>query len=372
MLKIYIFIIVLFLFYYILNTKRIELFEQKLNIYEIAKKKYYNLKIYNKYLKYFNSIDYIDLSKIAINNNNKIFVSIASYRDSQCSVTLNDLLKKSNKPENLVIVICQQNDAEDEECINININTPAKIKLIKLLSKDARGPCWARFLIQQEWKGEEYYLQIDSHTRFVNNWDIKCIDNLKKLNNTLACLSNYVSTFNINTNEIEINPLRGPMFIESVDPTDGFFRYNSNYINFSDLKLLEPQESIGWSGCFSFSSSQIIKDAPYDPYTPFLFFGEEMDIFARLYTRNWIMYVPFEPICFTIFDRSYRKTFWEHNDYEGTSYLSKLRIYIRFGIFNNELNKFPTQIMKELDKYNLGSKKTFDDFLQYCNKKNIN
>jgi len=37
--------------------------------------------------------------------------------------------------------------------------------------QEATGPCKARHLAQQLWDGEEFYLQIDSHMRFVPGWD---------------------------------------------------------------------------------------------------------------------------------------------------------------------------------------------------------
>lgn len=367
MYKILFFIFFLICFIYFSNYYQInELFLQNNNIYDIANNLNYDHNFYKKYLdQYFSEINYKDLSIIPIYTNNKIFISIASYRDPQCSITLLDLVHKADFPNNLYIVICQQNDIEDIECIDYLQTKNINIKTINMSSSDAKGPCWARFLIQQEWTGEQYYLQIDSHTRFVDKWDTKCISNLKKAQNLantdLVCLSNYVSTFNINTNEIEVNPLRGPMYIESIDDQDGFFRYNADYITY----LSEPKESKGWSGCFSFSNYKIILDAPYDPYTPFLFFGEEMDIFARLYTKGWIMYVPAEPICFTLFDRTYRKLYWSHPDFDNTVFLSKLRLYLRFGIYNKSLpDKIKTDI--HLDKFSLGNKKTFNDFLDYC------
>jgi [Skp1-protein]-hydroxyproline N-acetylglucosaminyltransferase len=322
----------------------------------------------DKIIKYFSDIPYNIYNKSMIKSNNKILVSIASYRDSQCSVTLSDVISKAKYPENLVVIVCQQNDINDSNCIQDNnflINTKATIKQIIIPHTEARGPCWARFLIQQEWSGEEYYLQVDSHTKFVDGWDEKCIECLKQCSEDglKVCLTNYVSTFNINTGEIEGNPLRGPMYIESLDQTDGFFRYNSKY---EEKKHNQPQESKGWSGCFSFSSSQILIDAPYDPYTPFLFFGEETDIFARLYTRGWKMYVPHIPICFTVFDRSYRKTFWEHPDQAEIVELSKIRLYLRFGLIDEE-NINLDIIKKDINKFNLGNKKTFNDFLNYCN-----
>ena len=76
------------------------------------------------------------------------------------------------------------------------------------------------------------------------------------------------------------------------------------------------------------------------------------------------MYVPKEPICFTIFDRSYRKTFWEHPDQAETVIISKIRLYYRFGLIDNII--LSTEIIKDIKKYSLGDKKTFNDFLNYC------
>jgi len=311
-------------------------------------------------------INYKIFNSNQIKSNSKIFLSVASYRDPQCPLTVLDAISKASNPENLVVVICQQNDLSDTECVTTKTRG-ATIKYIKIPNTEAKGPCWARFCINQMWDGEEYYLQIDSHTRFVESWDIKCIGELKQAQSlkgdSLVCLTNYVSTFNINTGEIEINPLRGPMYVESIDQTDGFDRYNSKY----STLMVKPQESKGWSGCFAFGPSQMLIDAPYDPYTPFLFFGEEMDIFARLYTRGWIMYVPHIPICFTIFDRSYRKTFWEHPDQATIVPWSKIRLYERFGILSKEfISKIPSKVLLDKENFTLGTVKTFDQFLEYC------
>ena len=382
-----IFFILIYIFYYRNRTihefftiNDIDTKIQDKSLIEIANEKVKLIKNIpnDKIIKYFSDVSYNLFNTSMIKSNKKILVSIASYRDTQCSITLLDIISKAKNPENLVVIVCQQNDISDGNCIQEKILTKSKatIKQIIIPHTEAMGPCWARFLIQQLWSGEEYYLQVDSHTRFVEGWDEKCINCLNKIyvqiNNTSKekinldkkiCLTNYVSTFNINTDEIEINPLRGPMYIESVDQIDGFYRYNSKY----EKIMLEPKESKGWSGCFSFSSSQIIIDAPYDPYTPFLFFGEEMDMFARLYTRGWKMYVPHIPICFTIFDRSYRKTFWEHPDQAQIVQLSKIRLYLRFGLIDKEnINLIPDTIKKDIEKFNLGNKKSFNDFLNYC------
>jgi hypothetical protein len=48
-----------------------------------------------------------------------IFVSIASYRDERCKITLADLFAKAAQPERITVAVVQQNDAgvAAEDCI---------------------------------------------------------------------------------------------------------------------------------------------------------------------------------------------------------------------------------------------------------------
>ena len=347
--------------FYLLNVENFD--ESKITTNKHAQEKI-NEFDYNKYKpyieKYFKKINFIDLKTIPVNNNELIFCSVASYRDKQCPLTVMDMIKKAKNPQNLVICINQQNDKNDVDCFDKQDYKPANIKFIKLSYTDARGPCWARYLIQQVWCGEQYFLQIDSHMRFVQDWDQKCIDQLSVLPDK-SCLTNYVSNFNLEQGKPdEHNQLRGPLTIVNKETSsfDGFFRVNSNFITLAD----KPMIAKGWAACFSFSKSDLLHDAPYDPYTPFLFFGEEMDIWARMWSRGWTVYAPSEPICFTSFDRSYRKTFWEHPDQKATDTLSRLRLYYKFGY----LNDIHPSLKIDLEHFDLDKTKTWQQFLEYC------
>lgn len=337
--------------------------ESKINTKQFAEDrlKEFNYPYYTPYLeKYFQKINFKDYKQIQLQNDGRIFCSVASYRDKQCPLTVHDMIMKAKDPSRLVICVCQQNDPSDVDCFDSYDSKGAVIKRIVLTDKDARGPCWARYLIQQEWTGEEYFLQIDSHMRFVQDWDQKCIDDLNKLP-LKSCLTNYVGNFDLNTGETDKpRELRGPLRVDnkSTSELDGFFRINSGFISYAEGPIL----SYAWSACFSFSRSDIIIDAPYDPYTPYLFFGEEMDIWARMFTRGWYTYSPSVPICFTSFDRDYRPTFWENPDQAGGEFLSRLRLYYRFGY----LNDIAPELKIDLDYFSLGNKKTWTDFLNFC------
>jgi hypothetical protein len=358
-------ILLVIIFWLIYRDNLLEPFDEtKIKIADYAEKKIkeFNYDTYKIYMdKYFEPIKTINLKSIPLLKNGLIFCSVASYRDKQCPPTVIDMIEKAKNPEKLVICICQQNDPNDVDCIKEYVNEKnINVKILRLTDKEARGPCWARYLIQQEWRGEEYFLQIDSHMRFVDNWDQKCIDDIESLPEK-SCLTNYPSNFNLQVGiPDEHNQLRGGLFIVNKETSefDGFFRVNSEFVD----KLEKPAVARGWGACFSFSKSNLLHDAPYDPYTPHLFFGEEMDIWARMYTNGWYCYAPKLPICFTSFDRSYRPTFWENPDQAACEYLSRLRLYWRFGY----LKDIPDQLKIGNEHYNLGTQKTWNQFLSYC------
>jgi hypothetical protein len=192
--------------------------ESKIKTGEMAKQKMleFNYDYYKKYIDtYFKKIDIVNLKDIDVRYDNKIFCSIASYRDKECPLTVKDMIAKAKYPGNLVICICQQNDGSDEPCFDNYEIKGAEIKKLIMTDREARGPCWARYLIQQAWAGEEYFLQIDSHMRFVQDWDQKCIDQIAMLP-PKSCLTNYVSNFNLETGLPDsLNQLRGPLTIDN-------------------------------------------------------------------------------------------------------------------------------------------------------------
>ncbi len=113
--------------------------------------------------------------------NNKIFIQIASYRDPQLIPTIKDCIDKAKYPENLVFSIAWQHSNEDVWDNLDEFKNDKRFKIIDINHKESQGACWARNLLQQKYDGEEYTLQLDSHHRFVENWDVECIDMIKQL-----------------------------------------------------------------------------------------------------------------------------------------------------------------------------------------------
>ena len=351
------------------DKKYLIMTEEDFNLLDIPTRWYYRtecLKHFNNFSFEYNLKNYrYPLPKSE--NNGLIFVNLASYRDPECHKTVKSLIFNSYNWKNLRICVCEQNSEEDIPCkYKLDEIYDPIIKIIKLSYKDARGPTLARFLIQQEYQSEQYYLQIDSHTIFEKNWDFKLINSLNNLP-PKSCLTQYLPDYEIgkfNTN----SKLRANLKVSRICALDGFTRINAQYIN-PNKKYLSPFQSNGWSGCFSFSNGNICHDAPIDCYTPDVFFGEEMDICLRLFTRGWNFYAPNYPIAYTNFNRAYRETFWEKKGLgynKNITLCSRLRIHYRLGTLPENIrkiieNKYPN-LLNDVHKFTLGNERNLKDY----------
>ena len=336
-------------------------------------------KSYNNHKELFNrSLDIVKYNPEIIKN--KIFVSIASYRDPEVIRTVTNLITNSSNPKNLYIYVLEQNGNTDPSVSGIN---PQLLKLSNVDVEtinylEAKGPNWARYLIQKKWNKQEYYLQIDSHTLFIKNWDTILIEMLQLLNNDKAVLTQYPPEYDLNTGIFDTSILRSELYVEGIKSKDNFTRIQSEYTTKS-TNTSKPFTSEAWGACFSFSKSCILRDAPCDPYLPYLFFGEELDITLRLYTRGWKFYSPNKSIVFTSFKRSHRRTIWsDHNvsNRKEIETLSRLRLYKKFGfdwliktitgLDNKSFDKSFGLLKKNIEKFNLGDVKTLNDYQNFA------
>lgn len=358
------------------NNQQQEQFTQK----KLWKKRFQDL---NKvipllYKRYFNKVNNIPIkSNKPSLKPNRIFISIASYRDNQCLDTVKCLSENADHPELLTIVICQQNSIFDKDCISWcdTKKHPAckQTKIERLSYISARGPTWARWRIQQKWNGEEYYLQIDAHTRMIKGWDSILKQELAMCPSSKPVLTQYPLEYDIvdkndrrdpTKENWQIDKLRDGLRVVGFEDPDGFFRIQSNY---TTERRSQPFSATCWAAGFSFSRGDFFWDVGYDPYTPFLFFGEEMDISARGWTNGWDFYSPSQTVVFHNYKRDHRKTFWENPMQWSLEILSRFRIYVRLGYLKKEnIPKRFHFIFRDMDKFHIGNVRSLADYQNYC------
>jgi [Skp1-protein]-hydroxyproline N-acetylglucosaminyltransferase len=257
----------------------------------------------------------------------KIFVSIPSFRDSETVPTLNALFATAHNPERIfcgVVLQLEDGESHDEtiwEQIVSLAKTNANVRYVRLHSKDAMGPCYARGLSQMLHRGEDYVLQIDAHMRFRPNWDEYLIQQHQALvdstNNPKVMLTTYPIGYTL-PNNIPRDETRGTVLVPWKFDDAGMLRQRGRLIKSkSEYKHSGPQphgasplaQHCLFAGGFNFAPSRVLTDVPYDTMgLPFLFFGEELSMAVRLYTNGYDLYAPRETVCYHLWSRSHRPT----------------------------------------------------------------
>ena len=237
-----------------------------------------------------------------------IFVSIASYRDSEAYPTVEDIFAKAQDPDRIVVGICHQIAESDEKGV---YSRPQQVRELIVPASSATGPCAARHRIQKElYYGEEFYLQFDSHMRLVPSWDSILIEELERCPSSKAVLSTYPAGYTL-----------GPGGVATIDSDErppflvfSHFGESDGMMRFTGKRLARPQASpISAFFCvagFLFARGNLISDGGlYDPNLPMLFFGEETLMTVRLWTHGWDFYSPSRHICYHLWERAHRPIF---------------------------------------------------------------
>lgn len=130
-----------------------------------------------------------------------IFVAIPSYRDSECRPTVDHLLQQAEFRDRISIGICLQSEKSDPTLQDLRDRydyDTVRVYWVDYL--EAEGPCVARAHAQKLWRGEPYYLQIDSHMRFCKGWDMYLLDQLTKCPSDKAILTTYPPGYTLPNN----------------------------------------------------------------------------------------------------------------------------------------------------------------------------
>lgn len=295
----------------------------------------------------------------------KIFIGIASFLDYEIRETILDCIKKAKFPQRLVFSVCLQYDENvgtDSCCIDDLIDT-YDIKVKKYHYSVSNGGCWARNIVQSMYSGEKYSLQVDSHTRFVVNWDEIIINDyldLKKISNKplITCMPPYYlrdDANNVDTffeNEKELNRFHIPL-IKSLSE-EYWVRIEHNILIDSCFK---NNKMFVLQGGFVFSDGDWVVAVKQDPnhyYT-----GEEFALAIRSFTHGYDLYTPKRFICWHRSHNSPNIKHWTATSQDiGTKLhkkaMARLKMLIEEEFFG---------------EYGLGKERTIQD---YCDFSGVN
>jgi glycosyltransferase involved in cell wall biosynthesis len=289
---------------------------------------------------------------------NKIFIQIASYRDPQLIPTIKDCLLNAKNPENLVFSIAWQHSKDDVWDNLDEYKDDPRFKIVDIDYKDSQGACWARNTLQKNYDGEEYTLQLDSHHRFIKDWDVELINMIKQLQgmgHEKPLLTGYVSSFDPDNDPQGRNMVPWKMNFDRFIPEGAVFFLPAAIDDFKERT--EPIPARFYSAHFCFTLGQFCIEVPHDPN--YYFHGEEISIAVRAYTWGYDLFHPHKIVVWHEYTRKGRKKQWDDDPVWGSR---NNKCHLR----NRKLFEMDGEV-KDIDfgVYDFGKIRTLEDYERY-------
>lgn len=216
-----------------------------------------------------------------------IFVSIASYKDSEVFNTVADIYKRATHPERVFLGVFLQDTNLVFEKFTLNFNNK-NIKIKHVQPEHAEGCGWARNIIMKELYGnEDYFLLVDSHSRFKIGWDVEYINMLNKTP-TESVISGFPREYHFNESyEVYSERDLSSIYIPNEIP------YIGNFSGPHEQKLAvkENEKIMNISGGNTFGKGYIVNALTVDDYK---YYGEcEQELYSLLlYQCGLDIYAP--------------------------------------------------------------------------------
>ena len=270
----------------------------------------------------------------------KILVSIASFMDYQLEETVDSCLSNADNPHLVHIAVCDQSE-------EFNKSVHDKVKYYNFMDyRSARGPCFARHLIQTMMQDEEYFLQVDSHTKFEPGWDTYLLSHIQKLGNNAI-----ISTYPLEHDAAEEQ--KDWTWSLTVDKKFLFERdtYFSRQVCTNMSKIVQPGFLV--AAGFLFAHRSFVEKVPYDPV--FYFTGEEPSLALRAFTHNFDIYsIPDVPVRHNYKNNGERPLHWEKDER-----------WVKLNAISEQ--RFRDLIEDKLrGVYGLGYQRSISDYKRYC------
>ena len=236
-----------------------------------------------------------------------IFVSIASYRDPELIPTIEDMLQTWSGETCITINVCLQDT--EFNCMEVIKRNFPNLFVDFVDYKNSKGVCNARKRLQEMVRNETYFLQIDSHMRFIPNWDQELVSNLLQTKNPKAILSCYPPSYKRSDTGKKYLSAKYCNITEYFETTK-----TGSYICLGGKhnKTGSPVSNVRISAGFIFTVTQWIHDVPYPD--EIYFTGEEDWLTVMSYTKGWDIFCPNKAVlyhCYIDTDGKYRSLHWE-------------------------------------------------------------
>jgi hypothetical protein len=285
-----------------------------------------------------------------------IFVSIASYSDPLLGFTIERARANARHPDQLHFGVVEQAPTATP--------MPQGASYVRVDPGYARGPCWARAIAMSFYRGEDWFLQIDSHMDFAPGWDEQLVAQARALRDGRnVVLTTYPSAFVFEDGKPVPTPITSKV-LALVVTAAGEFKGATAVLPFVGTPVESDEPVPGFhvgAGCL-FASGNFALEIPYDP--SLYFHGEEQAVSLRLYTRGWDIYhPPGMPIYHLYNDASShapsRPMHWDSNEEAGRA--------VKWNEFERRSQQRLLKLVagSPLGAYGLGVERTLAQFAEF-------
>jgi hypothetical protein len=293
----------------------------------------------------------------------KIFIQIASYRDPELIPTINDCINKAKYPENLTFGIGWQYGPEKKQVQKI-LKSIKNLKLIEVPFNESKGLCWMRSEIQKLWNGEDFTLQLDSHHRFIKNWDEELLKMVKSVDSQKPIITSYAGSYNPQTNQL-LNTEPYKMVAEKFTESGTILFRPHPIPDYQNLSAPIPARFV--SGHFFFTIGEHCREYKYDP--ELYFAGDEISLSIRSFTLGYDIYHPHKTLIWHEYTREGRIKHWTDFDKKNKDFGIVKKTWFEMDA---ESKKRLRHLLKEEDSnidlgiYGLGDVRTHHDYEIYA------
>ena len=290
---------------------------------------------------------------------NKIFIQIAAYRDPELIPTIKDCMVNAAYPENLVFSIAWQHSKDDAWDNLDEFKNDPRFRILDINYIDSKGCCWARNALQKQYAGEKFTLQLDSHHRFVKDWDkilIEMYEQLQSKGFKKPLITGYLPQYVIENDPAGRIMIPYKMNFDRFIPEGAVFFLPAAIENWQTLT--EPVRARFYSAHFAFTTGDFVKEVPHDP--KYYFHGEEISIGVRAYTHGYDLFHPHVLIAWHEYSRAQRTKHWTDDETWGTkndeSHLRNRKLFRMDGLVRDY----------EFGIYDFGTVRTLEDYEKFA------
>lgn len=277
-----------------------------------------------------------------------IFISIASYRDSQLHETIESALKHAAVPERISIGVNLQDSQQYYRSI-LSRSYPNTRILFTPVEKSQGVVEARRSLIDELYEDEDYFLQIDSHSRFKDNWDNILINQIRSIPSNKVVISTYPNEFTYPDKNLEYLrlPHNAPLVFDrflTEDSRDNRFKPR-NLGPLTDYTIVDNKRI---AAGFLFTDSRWLSEVQL-PEGGIVCLGEEDFMTYLSFLKGWDIKLPSEAVVWHNYDWKDRdgKPYRSHNPNLGKGMVDRTVDIVNDVLFKQQ----HARSLEELEKF---------------------